>query len=205
MSDVKCLVENCSHAGSRKNGYCGNHSRQIKKYGEVRPKIKPPKTCTFPGCSRPYCAKGLCNSHWAQKNRNKKLVTLNVKESFEEKIKRQISYNAEGCWIWLGPSTGPGKKKGAGYGQVFFNGKRYMAHRAVYELYKKTTIPDGMQLDHLCRNTKCVNPEHLEIVDRVENMKRMKCYHNLKKENEYLKRLLIENNIKYVLDYKDKV
>ena len=50
-------------------------------------------------------------------------------------------------------------------------GKPVVAHRAIYE-WKRGPIPDGMKLDHLCRNPSCVNPDHLEIVTQCENVRR---------------------------------
>lgn len=69
------------------------------------------------------------------------------------------------CWLWTGA------KKGRGYGAAYVNGKTTIAHRAVYELMKGP-IPDGMTLDHLCRNRGCVNPAHLEPVTNKENILR---------------------------------
>lgn len=66
------------------------------------------------------------------------------------------------CWIWTG-WVNP-----EGYGRVVFKGKRYQAHRLVYEKLVGL-IPKGLQLDHLCRNKSCVNPEHLEPVTAKEN------------------------------------
>lgn len=65
-----------------------------------------------------------------------------------------------GCFVW-------NACKGAnGYGQFGLGGKcgpRATAHRWAYERYVET-IPDGLVLDHLCRNPSCVNPDHLEPV-----------------------------------------
>ena len=59
-----------------------------------------------------------------------------------------------------------------GYGSVSLNGQTVGAHRAAYELvYGK--IPDGLVIDHLCRNRRCINPLHLEAVTQSENIKRM--------------------------------
>lgn len=72
------------------------------------------------------------------------------------------------CWTWLG------KPANTGYGQIGFgypNRKVRNSHRVVYELLVGG-IPEGKQLDHLCRNRLCVNPEHLEPVTQKENLLR---------------------------------
>lgn len=69
-----------------------------------------------------------------------------------------------GCWEWTSGCL-------FGYGR-FKLGRRYVqAHRFAYEAVVGL-VPDGMEPDHLCRNTKCVNPTHLEMVAHVENVRR---------------------------------
>jgi hypothetical protein len=68
------------------------------------------------------------------------------------------------CWIW---SRANSVKTNGAYGN--YNG--VPAHRLVYELYEGA-IPRGFELDHLCRTTLCVNPEHLEPVRHYENVMR---------------------------------
>ena len=68
-----------------------------------------------------------------------------------------------GCVIW----TGTGRQ----YGHVKWKGKLTTAHRGFYEIFKQE-IPYGMELHHLCSNTRCVNPNHLEVVTNSENLKR---------------------------------
>lgn len=58
-----------------------------------------------------------------------------------------------------------------GYGRAEKNGHFILAHRFVYETLIGP-IPGGMTLDHLCKNKLCVNPEHLEVVTRGENLRR---------------------------------
>lgn len=85
---------------------------------------------------------------------------INIEERFFSKIEKTNS-----CWNWIGGLNT------TGYG-VFFNGKKIVkAHRFMYELVKGD-IQKGLQLDHLCRNTKCVNPQHLEAVTPQINVLR---------------------------------
>ena len=70
------------------------------------------------------------------------------------------------CWYWSGAVTA------AGYGLVRgTEGKGVFAHRVSYE-FLVGKIPDGLEIDHLCRNTLCVNPDHLEPVTGAENRRR---------------------------------
>ncbi len=69
------------------------------------------------------------------------------------------------CWEWRG-YTHP-----TGYGYVKYEGKKWRAHRLVYTMLIGE-IPEGLDLDHLCRNHGCVNPDHLEPVTRRENFAR---------------------------------
>lgn len=70
-----------------------------------------------------------------------------------------------GCWTYTG------SRLPEGYGRIGYRGKPWLVHRAVYTEVVGP-IPDGFQIDHLCRNTSCCNPAHLEAVTQRENILR---------------------------------
>ncbi len=61
-----------------------------------------------------------------------------------------------------------------------------MAHRIFYTLFKGD-VPEDMALDHLCRNRRCVNPDHLEIVTLVENVMRGQSQHAINARKTHCK------------------
>lgn len=83
----------------------------------------------------------------------------------EERILARFERGA-GCWEW--DRISPGSK---GYGVVRYEGRQQQAHRAVYQILVGP-IPEGLTLDHLCRNRACVRPDHLEPVTMGTNILR---------------------------------
>jgi len=91
-----------------------------------------------------------------------RLVTTNILLRFSNKI--QVDNNTN-CWNWIAA------KHSAGYGLFILNNKRIYSHRYSYELFKGK-IYEGLDIDHICRNRLCCNPDHLEAVTRQVNLLR---------------------------------
>lgn len=78
----------------------------------------------------------------------------------------KVSLQQHGCWEWQA-----GLYNATGYGQFWLNGKGELAHRIAYTLINGL-IPEGLAIDHLCRNRRCCNPAHLEAVTDKTNILR---------------------------------
>jgi hypothetical protein len=77
----------------------------------------------------------------------------------------KVRKDADGCWRWIAANNG------VGYGHMYYEGAMRYSHRLAYEALIGP-IPEGHDLDHLCRTRCCVNPAHLEAVTRRENLLR---------------------------------
>jgi hypothetical protein len=126
----------------------------------------PDGTCKISGCGKRIKALGWCGSHYMRYRRTGSPTGSNARSAVE-RLLAFVQVADSGCWEWQGARMG----STMAYGQFSLTlmGRRTIsAHRASYILLRGD-VPDGLELDHLCRNTICVNPDHLEAVTHQVN------------------------------------
>lgn len=128
------------------------------------------RLCDVEGCDRPFYARDLCSKHYQRLKRTGSPTGSKPRPKRELDPRNKVLHYSretepEGCWLWIG---GPAR---APYGLAHHEGRTISAHRLSFIAFVGP-IPDGHQIDHLCRNTRCVNPAHLEAVSAAENVRR---------------------------------
>lgn len=159
-----CRMEGCDYpVYVQSRGVCRAHYDHMKRVGEIPKRPTKAATCSVEDCSRPPLFKEYCEPHYRRWMR-----TGNpIRQSLSTRFWKFVPYQPDDeCWPWAGATFGNGR-----YGSFKMNGSHVMAHRMAYEL-SVGPIPEELTIDHLCRNTLCMNPAHLEPVTLKENILR---------------------------------
>lgn len=172
MSDRTCSVDDCPRK-ARARGWCTAHYQRWRLKGDVssdqpyREKRPSGTPCSIEGCESPHYCRTWCRPHYErwQHHGDPLAITCMTMDDTARFWSYVSQREPSECWPWLSAATDEG------YGMFGLGGKTTGAHRISYEL-AVAPIPEGLEIDHLCRNPTCVNPKHLEPVTHLENLRR---------------------------------
>lgn len=155
---------------------CANTHGAPVNYEELIGMSKP--TCSIEGCGRTdRIVRGWCALHYQRwQSTGDPESPRRVASSPEESIAMRTRREGD-CLVWTG-ALYPN-----GYGMISTKGKNTRVHRYAWER-ENGPIPDGLVIDHLCRNRKCVSPDHLEVVTQAENVRRGEAGHHMRQKSK---------------------
>lgn len=170
-----CFKDECEKP-AKGRGLCSVHYVQAMKSGDPPPILRTRAVCSV--CGKKAVSYGFCSKHVARWRRyGDPLITQRVMEDSPERFWKKVNKNGPlpgfdtlaadtgPCWVWT-TLPKPGR-----YTSINTGGRTRAGHIVSWE-YANGPVPEGLELDHLCRNRGCVNPDHLEAVTRRINILR---------------------------------
>jgi len=118
--------------------------------------LHPCPICQTPNTNPEFCSRACAYESFRRRAAAQRLTMIG-----ELWLRIEPEPNS-GCWLFVGSQTSDG------YGELKIARRPHYAHRLAYEAYRGP-IPDGLEIDHLCRVRCCVNPWHLEVVTHLVN------------------------------------
>lgn len=159
-----CSVVGCERT-AKAGGWCPMHYKRWKRNGTTDDPTPAPARCPVNGCQEPPIPDSAkCDLH-----ARRELLRRDSEARYWAHVDKngpipERRPDLGQCWIWTGPRT-------QDYGRTFLDGRLQGVHRWAYERFVDV-IPQGFEIDHLCRTPPCVNPSHLEAVTKAENGRR---------------------------------
>lgn len=149
----------------RARGLCNTHYQYDRRHNTLPP--LPPKAigsaCSVPECEQTVTresGRGLCGMHYQRLRHTgtTELLPRSPLVAQRRVLKRVKIGNPTDCWPWTGPLSS------LGYGTTMYEGVTRPAHRVVWMILRDPSLSSDLDIDHVCRNRACCNPDHLEPV-----------------------------------------
>lgn len=165
MVPKTCSIPECELGGRIVRGWCMNHYERWRRSGDPGSAFTAHVvvSCSVDGCDRDSCTRGWCDMHYRRwknngdPNESRRILGDDVAR-FWSKVDK-----TETCWNWTDAIA-----SNDGYGQIYFGGQYQRSHRVSYQI-NVGRIPEGLDIDHMCHNRACVNPEHLRTATNKQN------------------------------------
>jgi hypothetical protein len=164
----ECSIDDCERKRVAR-GWCHTHYEMWRRHGDPlagRKYADNSGGCSADGCTKKARAKSLCDAHYTRLRLHGSADIILVRRgwSVEQRFDADIDRaSGSSCWIWRGPLDS------SGYGMIYVSHGRFLrAHRYSYQRFVGA-IPDGWDVDHLCRKPACANPAHLQAVTHAVN------------------------------------
>lgn len=123
------------------------------------------RKCIVEGCGRKHEARGYCHTHFEYVRRGSAHTDLRPVLNTKARFMAKIEVLPSGHWIWIAATASEGR-----YGAFQYGGRVRPAHVASWLMFRGPLPAGAQDIDHLCRKTLCVNPDHLEPKTHRENI-----------------------------------
>jgi hypothetical protein len=169
-----CSIEGCEKAADTR-GWCRAHYKRWLRLGDPLaggPMEGRKRWCAIEGCDAKHYGHGWCVKHYRRwiEHGDPLYTPPTATERFWPKVNKDGPIPE--CWPELGPCWVWTAGLSHSYGSFGVGARKQVpAHKWAYE-QEHGPVPEGLELDHLCRNHACVNPSHLEAVTHQENLLR---------------------------------
>ena len=167
-----CQFPSCENTAKAKQ-LCSGHLKQIARGVELSP-LRPRRVergpCSFPDCGLTATGpQGLCNGHRHQQRRGIELRPLRAVTHHAATMQERLDMGTDksdpdGCWTW----TRATNKYGHGRMRDPEQGRARLVHVIAFEL-KYGPVPQGQEVDHRCRNPRCLRVDHLALATKTTN------------------------------------